>query len=1282
MLNDPRFKTRLVGFTEDQKDNIPESTILRLLPLLRSENFSKQNAQNAGQATFNLYTWVLAMYKYHEAIKQVKPKREALAKAQAQLDISQRALAESQERLRAVEEKIALIKAEFDESNAKKQRYQDQQEECKNKLVRAESLLNNLSGEKGRWENTLAETLVKEKNLTGDILIAAASVAYCGPFPSEFRAKLLSLWTNFMKDKGLLFSDGSCVIQTLQDPVQVLRWNLNGLPRDSISLENTIVITTARRWPLCIDPQGQANRFIRNLEKDNQMDIVKLTDENLVRTLENAIRFGKPLLIENVPEELDPILDSVLQKQIYKQSGADVIKIGDTVIPYHWDFRLYITTQLPSPHYLPEMCAKVTMLDFTCTPAGLEEQLLALVVAKERPELEEMKSNLVVQNSKNKKKLHEIQAKMLSLLENTDPNKLLDDLELINTLTESNQTSQSIQQQVRESEETEMEIDKSRQTYRPVAYRGSLLFFCISSLFRVDPMYQYSLAWYISFFGLCIDNTPPSEDLEVRLTSLIDTATTNFYNNICRSLFERHKRMFSFLLCYRIMQGNREIDNRELRFLIAGPTRMIDAGPNPDPTWVTPKAWNEIKALDALPAFNGFLKTFLADIARWREIFDGTDASQAEFPGGWQAKLTLFQRLLVLRAIRPDSIPAAVQELIQNKLGQVFIESPQFDLGSSFDDSSVSTPLIFVLSVGADPAAELVRFAEKKSFTKKFYSMSLGQGQGPRAEQRMSEAMDRGHWLMLQNCHLAVSWLARLEMLIEKIKPEEVNRDFRLWLTSMPSPDFPVAILQKGIKMTNEPPKGMRANIMRSMSQYDDKMLNDCQKPFEYHKLVYALCFFHALTQERRKYGPLGFNQSYDWTTGDLEISQKQLKMFLDLYDQVPFKVLRYLTGEINYGGRVTDDWDRRTLLSILDDFYTPKVMSDSYQFTENPRYLSMPEQSLKMYLASIRDFPINDSPDIFGLHANAEVTYQQGEAFTMFSNLLLVQAQAGASGGQTREEVIFGLATDLLKAVPEQFDQKAVQEKYPQKYEDSMNTVLAQQTDMYNRLLGVVKRSLNDLLKAIKGIVVMSGELEEMANSMFDNLVPRMWETAGYPSTKPLSAWMPDLQARVKFFQDWVSKGPPIVFWISGFFMQQSFLTGIKQNCARHSQIGVDTISFAFSVMSDAQIKERPKDGVLISGLFIEGASWDRTRGVLADPRPKELFQEMPPIMLKPIGDRKIPESGVYNCPVYKVGTRRGVLSTTGHSTNYVLTVELPTDKPQSFWIKRGVAMICSLSW
>jgi dynein heavy chain len=605
MLVDLKFKNRLLSFTSDQKDHIPEPVIQKLQPLINSDIFTFQNAEKVGEATLNLYSWVIAMNSYHFANKMVQPKKEALAKAQAAKDASERALKESQARLRRIEKQNAQIREEFEISNNQMKEYMDQQKVYEAKLQRAESLLNNLSGEKGRWEATLADILVKEKNLNGDVLVSAASVAYTGAFPSEYRAKLVHLWTDNLNKESVPLSSNANIINTLQDPVQVLRWNLSGLPRDSISLENTIIITTARRWPLCIDPQGQANRFIRNLEKENMMEIVKLTDETLVRTLENSIRFGRPLLIENVPEELDPILDPVLMKQIYKQSGADVIKIGDTVIPYHFDFRLYVTTQLPSPHYSPELSAKVTLLDFTCTPARLEEQILALVVAKERPDFEEMKSNLVLQNSKNKKKLHEIQAKMLALLENTDPNKLLDDLDLINTLTESNKMSQNIQQQVKESDETEREIDKSRQPYQIVAFRGSLLFFCISNLFHVDPMYQYSLAWYINFFGLCIDATPPSEDLNIRLHSLIETSTVNFYNNICRSLFERHKPMFAFLLCSRIMQGANEIDARELRFLIAGPVKLIEEGENPAPSWLTSKSWYEIKALDLLPTFSG-----------------------------------------------------------------------------------------------------------------------------------------------------------------------------------------------------------------------------------------------------------------------------------------------------------------------------------------------------------------------------------------------------------------------------------------------------------------------------------------------------------------------------------------------------------------------------------------------------------------------------------------------------------------------------------------------------
>lgn len=186
--------------------------------------------------------------------------------------------------------------------------------------------------------------------------------------------------------------------------------------------------------------------------------------------------------------------------------------------------------------------------------------------------------------------------------------------------------------------------------------------------------------------------------------------------------------------------------------------------------------------------------------------------------------------------------------------------------------------------------------------------------------------MERGLWVLLQNCHLSPSWMPSLDKIIEAITPDRVHRDFRLWLTSMPTPRFPVSILQNGVKMTVEPPNGIKANLMRTYAGINDDYLTSCTKERPWKKLHYALSFFHAVIQERRKFGPLGWNIPYEFSDGDFLICTRQLKMFLQDYDVTPFAVLIYTAGEINYGGRVTDDWDRRVLMELLKAFYNPQV--------------------------------------------------------------------------------------------------------------------------------------------------------------------------------------------------------------------------------------------------------------------------------------------------------------------------------------------------------------------
>ncbi|XP_046731532.1 dynein axonemal heavy chain 1 [Silurus meridionalis] len=1281
MMQDPgKFLDSLLKF---DRDNIPDPVIKLLQPYIDNEEFHPAAIAKVSRACTSMCLWVRAMHEYHFVAKSVEPIRKALAGAQEDLEVTQNILKEAKGKLEAVEEGIAALQAKYQECLAKRDELESKCQLCENRLIRADKLITGLADEKVRWKETVLHLEYLVNNVAGDVLLSAGYVAYLGPFTGEYRSSMFEEWLRGCKDRQVPHTAEPSLINTLGDRVKIRSWQIAGLPKDNLSVENGVITQYSQRWSLFIDPQGQANKWIKTMERDNGLDVMKLSDRDFLRSLENAIRFGKPCLLENVGEELDPALDPVLMRQTFKQQGSTVLKLGDNVIPYHNDFKMYITTKLPNPHYSPEISTKVTLINFTLSPSGLQDQLLGRVVAEERPDLEDAKNQLIVSNALMKQELKEIEDQILLRLSSSEGNPV-DDEELIRVLGASKIKAGEIQAKVMVAEETERDIDATRQEYVPVAVRTQILFFCVSDLSNVDPMYQYSLEWFLGIFMAGIANSERADILEQRIININEYFTFSLFSNVCRSLFEKHKLMFAFLLCVRIMMNKNLIDMAEWKFMLSGGT-SLQQEPNPAPTWLSERAWQDIMALSSLPNFTGLAQTFSRDEAEYRRIFDSSQPHREPLPAEWENKLDSFQRMLVLRCLRVDCLTHSLQDFVSAQLGQRFIEPQTSDLSAVFNESSVSTPLIFVLSPGTDPAADLYKFADVMKFSKKMSAISLGQGQGPWAESMMQCAMEKGQWVFFQNCHLAPSWMPTLERLIENINPDKVHHDFRLWLTSLPSNQFPVSILQNSSKMTIEPPRGIKANLLKTYLSLSDDFLNSCSKAADFRCLLLSLCLFHGNAIERRKFGPLGFNIPYEFTDGDLRICISQLKMFLDEYQDIPYKVLKYTAGEINYGGRVTDDWDRRCIMNVLEDFYCPAVLNPGHVYSPSGEYRQIgTDLNVKGYLSYIRGLPINDTPEIFGLHDNGNISFAQNETFALLGAVLQLQPRAAASGGKAREEIVEEIVTGIAQKIPSSFDIQEIITRYPVMYEESMNTVLIQEVIRYNKLLAVITQSLSDLVKALKGLVVMSSELELMANSLFINAVPEMWQAKAYPSLKPLASWVSDLLQRIAFLSNWISGGIPAVFWISGFFFPQAFLTGTLQNFARRSVLSIDSISFSFKILKEpaADLTERPETGCYIHGLFLEGARWDTHAGLLTESRPKELYTEMAVIWMVPTPNRKPPQSGIYICPIYKTLTRAGTLSTTGHSTNYVIAVELPTDQSQKHWIKQGVALICALDY
>ncbi len=429
--------------------------------------------------------WTLAMNSYDRVAKVVAPKKEALKLAEGELGEAMTILQGKQAALKIVIDQLEELKAQLRSCEIKKADLERQVNDCEVKLQRAEKLIGGLGGEKDRWTQVAMELGRQYTNLTGDILISAGFVAYLGPYTKPFREDATRLWAGKLRGLSIPCADAFSLTTSLGEPVRIRDWNIAGLPTDTFSVENGIIVSNARRWPLCIDPQGQANKWVKNMEKATKLKVIKLSDGDFVRTLENSIQFGTPVLLENVGEELDPTLEPLLLKQTFKQGGVVCIRLGDSTIEYSKDFRFYITTKLPNPHYLPETAVKVTLLNFMITPAGLEDQLLGIVVAKERPELEEQKNALIVQSAENKRQLKEIEDKILKVL-STSQGNILEDEGALQVLSEAKVLANDIEQKQAIADETERKIDDARQGYRPVARRSATLFFCISTLANVS----------------------------------------------------------------------------------------------------------------------------------------------------------------------------------------------------------------------------------------------------------------------------------------------------------------------------------------------------------------------------------------------------------------------------------------------------------------------------------------------------------------------------------------------------------------------------------------------------------------------------------------------------------------------------------------------------------------------------------------------------------------------------------------------------------------------------
>uniref|UniRef100_A0A7S4KKQ0 Dynein heavy chain n=1 Tax=Prymnesium polylepis TaxID=72548 RepID=A0A7S4KKQ0_9EUKA len=729
--------------------------------------------------------------------------------------------------------------------------------------------------------------------------------------------------------------------------------------------------------------------------------------------------------------------------------------------------------------------------------------------------------------------------------------------------------------------------------------------------------------------------------------------------------------------------------------------------------WLPDNVWlNVLQLSRSVPTFRDLPESIIRNDQLWKHWYDEDAPEQQRVPD-YEERLGTFDKLLLVRSIREDRALLCVSEFIVEVLGKRYVDSRPLDLRALHDEADKFTPMIVLLSMGADPTNAITELARRKK--KQVRAISMGQGQEPAARKLLTMGTQQGSWVLLQNCHLGLKMMEELENYLQgrRSEPDEVQDDFRLWITCEPHPRFPIGLLQISIKATNEAPAGIRAGLKGSYAWLTQDHLDAITgaSATTWKTMLYALCFMHSIVQERRKFGPLGFNVPYEFNQSDLSACVQFIQNHITDVEAkkrpVDFPTVNYMVCEVQYGGRITDDWDRRMVLTLLMSIIQPRILDDDFPLAKSPAfpdaYISPEAGSHARYQEKIKSLPINPHPNVFGLHENADIACAQAETQELCDIMLSLQPKVSTGGGKSKDDVVRETAVALKDRNFVPFDLDEMARVYPLSYGESMNTVLVQEAQRYVKLIQIYNSSLAELLKALKGLVVMSADLESMHNSLYTNAVPAIWTKKSYPSLKPLAAWVDDLAMRLAFIKNWQDKGTPPAYWISGFFFPQAFLTGTLQNYARKYAVAIDTVDFDFVILKEmpqivggmqTDITVKPDDGCYIYGAFLEGARWDVAEHCLAESRPKELFVDFPAIHLNPKVGRQTPKEGVYSCPMYKTTVRAGLLSTTGHSTNFVLMVEVPSKEACSgnfhkyietysaHWILRAVALFTTLSY
>ena len=901
------------------------------------------SVDRASKACGPLYQWAESQIQYATILRKVKPLRDEVTGLIEKSDILAVQQKEAVGQVADLEGSIQQYKSEYAAAIRDSETIRAERDIVDKKVGRAEALLKSLEQEKDRWQSTSSAFDAQMSTLIGDSLLAGSFLTYAGGFDHRVRRHLMGEWADSLHSIGIPFRAELEIVPYLSSPSEQMQWRSCGLPADELALQNAILLERFNRYPLIIDPSGQATSFILNKYASQKIVQTSFLDAAFLKTLASAIRFGSPLLVQDV-ESIDPILNPVLNKELQKTGGRTLIRLGTEDIDFSPKFMIFLTTRNPFAEFAPDLCSRVTVVNFTVTPASLESQALSAILKAERPDVDSRRTELLRLQGVQSVKLRDLEEKLLNKISAVQ-GAILDDDTVINSLETIQAEAADLNLEVSKTLEVMEEVRAVSSSYEPLAVAMAAVYFSLEGLSDIYFLYQFSLRFFLEIVdkilsvnqGAPVTALPSEGAGAVRLQTLSDVFYSEVSRRVLRSLRSGDKMMFVVRLAQIATQGqsHKELTNAEADFLFRGssPSAMEVSQTNlskfknavPGHVIDDTKA-RQLASLSLLPAFSSLLTSMSGDDASKWAAFYSHPEPETVTPTGWSAsssdsavapeRLALLNVMLV-RCLRPERTLNALEGYVCSVLGAGFEwrEHCRLDLKQMVERDSRSTaPLVLCSEAGQDASAKVDALAV--TLNKSILSVAMGSAEGyTEADRSVSQAAKSGGWVLLRNVHLCSDWLMALEKRLHGLTPHD---GFRLFLTCEISPKLPSSLLRISEIIVAEASTGIKAGIQRFFGAIPPARAD--KAPAERCRLYGLLSWFNAVVHERLRYTPLGWTKKYEFNESDAACALDVIDQWVDGVagsrvhvspEELPWQALRTLLSQSLYGGRVDHPFDQ-----------------------------------------------------------------------------------------------------------------------------------------------------------------------------------------------------------------------------------------------------------------------------------------------------------------------------------------------------------------------------------